>query len=65
MVLIPFLRTNPHYGTDSNIGASKASLPVGVSYSNFIYTLNPGAQIGVYQKLSSRAGGEVLSSDSY
>jgi len=40
-------------------------LPVGVSYSNFIYTLNPGAQIGVYQKLSSRAGGEVLSSDSY
>jgi hypothetical protein len=33
----------------------------------FVETLtwNPGAQLGVWQKLSTRAGGEVISSDSY
>ena len=30
-----------------------------------IYTMAPGTQIGVYQKLSTRAGGEVISSDQY
>ena len=29
------------------------------------YLANNGAQLGVYQQLSTRAGGEVLSSDSY
>jgi prepilin-type N-terminal cleavage/methylation domain-containing protein/prepilin-type processing-associated H-X9-DG protein len=41
--------------------------PLGVSYNsgNGIYTLAPGTQMGVFQKLSTRAGGEVVSSDSY
>ena len=29
------------------------------------YSIVPGARVGVYQKLSTRAGGEVISSDSY
>jgi prepilin-type N-terminal cleavage/methylation domain-containing protein/prepilin-type processing-associated H-X9-DG protein len=41
--------------------------PLGVSYNsgNGIYTLAPGTQVGVFQALSTRAGGEVISSDSY
>jgi prepilin-type N-terminal cleavage/methylation domain-containing protein/prepilin-type processing-associated H-X9-DG protein len=42
--------------------------PVGVSFSGNstgIYTIAPGTQLGVYQKLSTRSGGEVVSSDSY
>jgi hypothetical protein len=30
-----------------------------------LYTLLPGARLGVYQALSTRIGGEVISSDSY
>ena len=30
-----------------------------------IYTIAPGTQIGVFQMLSTRSGGEVISSDSY
>jgi prepilin-type processing-associated H-X9-DG protein len=43
-------------------------LPVGVSLtgnSNRIYTLAPGARLGVYQALSTCAFGEVISSDQY
>ena len=39
--------------------------PVGVSNSNGVYNLVPGTQLGVFQKLSTRAGGEVISSDQY
>ncbi len=40
--------------------------PVGVTDpGNGLYTLALGTQIGVYQKLSTRAGGEVISSDQY
>src|SRR5262249_36556070 len=39
--------------------------PVGVSVSNFIYSVAPGTSIGVWQQLSTRSGGEVISSDSY
>ncbi len=39
--------------------------PVGVSNSNGVYMLAPGTQLGVFQKLSTRAGGEVVSSDQY
>jgi prepilin-type N-terminal cleavage/methylation domain-containing protein/prepilin-type processing-associated H-X9-DG protein len=42
-----------------------ASLPVGVTYSNFIFTLAPGTPLGVFQALSTRAGAEVVSSDQY
>jgi prepilin-type processing-associated H-X9-DG protein len=39
--------------------------PVGLTDVNGIYTLAPGTQFGVYQKLSTRAGGEVVSADQY
>jgi prepilin-type N-terminal cleavage/methylation domain-containing protein/prepilin-type processing-associated H-X9-DG protein len=38
--------------------------PTGIQYSNPTYTLN-GQKNGVYQALSTRNGGEVISSDSY
>jgi prepilin-type N-terminal cleavage/methylation domain-containing protein/prepilin-type processing-associated H-X9-DG protein len=41
------------------------NMPLGVSVANFIYALAPGTQIGVWQQLSTRSGGEVVSSDSY
>jgi prepilin-type N-terminal cleavage/methylation domain-containing protein/prepilin-type processing-associated H-X9-DG protein len=41
--------------------------PVGVSLdaAGLVFQLAPGTQIGVYQALSTRAGGEVTSSDQY
>ena len=39
--------------------------PSGVTDNNGVFTLATGTQIGVYQKLSTRAGGEVVSSDQY
>jgi prepilin-type N-terminal cleavage/methylation domain-containing protein/prepilin-type processing-associated H-X9-DG protein len=43
------------------------NLPVGVSVDSlgYLYSLAPGTQLGVYQQLSTRAGGEVVSSDQY
>ena len=46
-------------------GAGGMWLPANVSYASYVYTINAGAQPGVYQKLSTRSGGEVISSDSY
>jgi prepilin-type processing-associated H-X9-DG protein len=39
--------------------------PVGVSESAGVFTMAAGTQMGVYQKLTTRAGGEVISSDAY
>jgi prepilin-type processing-associated H-X9-DG protein len=39
--------------------------PNGVAFANGIYSLNPGTVTGVYQQLSTRAGGEVISADQY
>jgi prepilin-type N-terminal cleavage/methylation domain-containing protein/prepilin-type processing-associated H-X9-DG protein len=39
--------------------------PVGATDTNGYLILSPGTQYGVYQKLSTRNGGEVISSDSY
>ena len=43
------------------------SMPNNISYdaTNVIYTVNPGAVLGVYQMLSTRNGGELISADSY
>jgi prepilin-type processing-associated H-X9-DG protein len=41
------------------------NMPLGVSLSNFVYSVAPGTTIGVWQQLSTRSGGEVISSDSY
>ena len=48
-------------GTNNN----GVTLPTGVSFASYVYTINPGAQLGVYQALSTRAFGEVISADSY
>ena len=43
-----------------------ASLPLGVSYTNYVFTVTPGVtQFGIYQALSTRANGEVVGSDQY
>jgi prepilin-type N-terminal cleavage/methylation domain-containing protein/prepilin-type processing-associated H-X9-DG protein len=43
------------------------SLPLGVTDTNYVYAMNQGVptQFGIYQSLSTRAGGEVISSDQY
>jgi prepilin-type processing-associated H-X9-DG protein len=39
--------------------------PLGLTDTSGVFTVAPGTQIGVYQKLSTRAGNEVVSSDAY
>ena len=43
------------------------NLPNGVTLdaAGYVYQLAPGTQLGTYQALSTRAGGEVISSDAY
>ena len=41
------------------------NMPLGVTISNFVYTVAPGSFIGIWQQLSTRNGGEVISSDAY
>jgi prepilin-type N-terminal cleavage/methylation domain-containing protein/prepilin-type processing-associated H-X9-DG protein len=49
-----------------NFSSSINSAPAGVAYTNYIFTVTPGTtQFGVYQALSTRSNGEVLSSDQY
>jgi len=65
---VKFLKnTINSWSYSTNVGANKAQLPVGVSYSSstFVYTVGPGTQLGVYQQLSTRNGGEIVSSDTF
>jgi prepilin-type N-terminal cleavage/methylation domain-containing protein/prepilin-type processing-associated H-X9-DG protein len=39
--------------------------PVGVTKTNFVYTISAQTQLGIWQKLSTRNFGEVVSADSY
>jgi prepilin-type N-terminal cleavage/methylation domain-containing protein/prepilin-type processing-associated H-X9-DG protein len=41
------------------------TLPPGVTDVSGVMTLAPGTQLGVYQKLSTRAGGELVSADAF
>jgi prepilin-type processing-associated H-X9-DG protein/prepilin-type N-terminal cleavage/methylation domain-containing protein len=43
----------------------QTQLPAGMSVSNGLFSLAPTTYIGVYQKLSTRNGGEVVSADQY
>jgi len=48
--------------------AGSPMFPVGVTNSgtpNYTWTMIPGTQLGTYQKLSTIAGGEVISADQY
>ncbi len=50
----------------SGSGPHGSPLPVGVTYANYAWSLTGNVQsMGVFQKLSTRAGGEVISSNSY
>ncbi len=51
----------------SYVPGGSPNLPVGVTFSSstYVYTVNPGTFLGVWQQLSTRAGGEVISADSY
>jgi prepilin-type N-terminal cleavage/methylation domain-containing protein/prepilin-type processing-associated H-X9-DG protein len=54
--------------TSTNSGWYGASAPVGVAYIQYIWYMNQNNQItrlGTYQALSTRTGGEVVSSDQY
>jgi prepilin-type processing-associated H-X9-DG protein len=44
---------------------SKTGYPNGVSDKGGVQVLAPGTQYGVYQALSTKAGGEVISADAY
>lgn len=48
-------------------GGANTGDPLGVTYNSTsqTYTLAPGTQFGVYQALSTRNGGEVISSDQF
>ena len=49
-----------------NFSSSINSAPAGVAYTNFIFTVTPGVtQMGIYQALSTRNNGEVISADQY
>jgi prepilin-type processing-associated H-X9-DG protein len=52
------------YSSNAASGIS-GNLPNGVTYSNFVYTVNPGAYLGVWQQLATRNGGEVISADAF
>ena len=41
------------------------SLPLGVTLTSFVYSVAPGSFVGVWQQLSTRNGGEIVSSDAY
>ena len=45
--------------------SANTQLPAGMSQSNGLFSLAPGTYIGVYQKLSTRNGGEAVSGDQY
>jgi prepilin-type N-terminal cleavage/methylation domain-containing protein/prepilin-type processing-associated H-X9-DG protein len=54
--------------TSTNSNWYNASAPVGVAYISYIWYMNQNNQVtrlGTYQALSTRAFGEVISSDSY
>ncbi len=46
-------------------GTKVTWLPNNVTYASFLWNISPGCQLGVYQKLSTRSGGEVLDASSF
>ena len=49
-----------------NVAGNPNNAPNGVAFgSDGTWTIAPTARIGTYQKLSTRNGGEIVSSDSY
>ena len=54
------------FNPSSTSGQGGSSVPLGVAYANYTYTMTPGVtKLGVYQALSTPNGAEVLSADQY
>jgi prepilin-type N-terminal cleavage/methylation domain-containing protein/prepilin-type processing-associated H-X9-DG protein len=53
------------WGFGSSGTSNHGNTPNGVTWSNFVFTINPGTQMGVYQKLSTRSFGEIIDGTSY
>jgi prepilin-type N-terminal cleavage/methylation domain-containing protein/prepilin-type processing-associated H-X9-DG protein len=53
--------------TSVTFSTTTISTPLNITYSGtaFMFVVSPGARFGVYQQLATRAGGEVVSADSY
>jgi prepilin-type processing-associated H-X9-DG protein len=64
---VRFLKDSIQSWPLDNSGGANTGDPIGVTYNttNQTYVMAAGTQMGVYQALSTRNGGEVLSSDSY
>ena len=54
----------PVDGVSARIEFTNNLLPSG-GYPHGVYSVNPGSTFGVYQALSTRASGEVISADQY
>jgi prepilin-type N-terminal cleavage/methylation domain-containing protein/prepilin-type processing-associated H-X9-DG protein len=52
-------------GSTITFSSSPIDCPPLVSYTSYIFTVSPGVQLGVYQKLATINGGEVVSADQY
>jgi prepilin-type N-terminal cleavage/methylation domain-containing protein/prepilin-type processing-associated H-X9-DG protein len=52
-------------GNKTSYGDQVPDGTTSVDSTNQIWTINAGAKIGVYQALSTRSGGEVISADTY
>jgi prepilin-type N-terminal cleavage/methylation domain-containing protein/prepilin-type processing-associated H-X9-DG protein len=52
-------------GSTITFSSSPMDCPPLVSYTSYIFTMSPGVQLGVYQKLATINGGEVVSADQY
>ena len=53
------------WGFGSSGTSNHGNTPNGVTWSNYVFTINLGAQLGVYQKLSTRAFGEIVNATDY
>jgi prepilin-type processing-associated H-X9-DG protein len=52
-------------GSTITFSSSPVDAPPNVTYVNYIFSIVPGAQLGVYQKLATRGLGDIVSSDQY
>ena len=53
------------WGTTTYVDSNGFTLPVGLTYNLATYLYTTTTQWGVYQALSTRASGEVISADQY
>ena len=56
---------DPNSGSSGPRSSDNVLLPFGVTYTNYVYAIGAGAKVGVYQALSTRKGGEVVSQSDF